>query len=63
MRRQRSATKQRAWIIRPMIDFYCPQCANHVRIDVLCNDEYRIEAWCCTRHSKPVEMTRTDPPA
>lgn len=43
------------------LDFFCDQCDHHVQLNVLCNDDYRIEAWCCTAHVKPVRMTTTDP--
>lgn len=49
-----------------MIDFTCPQCDNHVRIDLAGMEEQPeivalIEAWCCTRHPRPVRMTQTAP--
>lgn len=51
--------------------FVCPQCANHVDIElpnageVWFDDRYgwcvdtqgQIEAWCCTAHGKPIRMT------
>lgn len=49
-----------------MIDFTCPQCDDHVginipdRLDTPAMNS-AIEAWCCTRHPRPVRMTQTTP--
>lgn len=54
--------------VEDAMDFYCPLCDNHVRIvfDYGATDtrecDFEVEAFCCTRHPRPVRMT-TDPPA
>jgi hypothetical protein len=38
------------------MDYFCPVCPNHVRINVTASTINSVEAWCCTKHPKPVRM-------
>lgn len=38
------------------MDYFCPSCSNHVRINVTASTINLVEAWCCRAHPKPVRM-------
>lgn len=47
-----------------MIDYWCPRCDNHIRLELWSTGEGdRVEAWCCTAHLRPVRMVEQDPHA
>lgn len=43
------------------LDFFCPKCDHHVQVDV---DDMGmgagVEAWCATRHPRPVRMEQVE---